>query len=108
MFPDPSVLAAAMPDLTVFQYSIVDNIFSMTVATMGAAAIFLFPLAIDSVDAKYRPALLISGLVVSIACYHYFMIRHSWQGAYELSAREWLHRHWCLRLTTFTATPTGS
>ena len=31
-----------MPDLSVFQYNIVDNIFSMTVATMGAAALFFF------------------------------------------------------------------
>jgi bacteriorhodopsin len=78
------MLAAAMPDLSVFQYSIVDNIFSMTVATMGAAAIFLF-LSRSSVDEAYRPALMVSGLVVTIACYHYFMIRHSWQDAYALS-----------------------
>lgn len=84
MLPELVPLAAAMPDLSVFQYSLVDNIFSMTVATMGAAAIFLF-LSRSSVNPEYRPALLISGIVVSIACYHYFMIRHSWQGAYELS-----------------------
>jgi bacteriorhodopsin len=78
------MLAAAMPDLSVFQYSIVDNIFSMTVATMGAAAIFLF-LSRSSVDEAYRPALMVSGLVVTIACYHYFMIRHSWQDAYALA-----------------------
>jgi len=77
-------LLGAMPDLSVFQYNIVDNIFSMTVATMGAAALFLF-LSRSSVDEEYRPALLISGLVVTIACYHYFMIRHSWQGAYTLT-----------------------
>jgi len=82
MFPD---LLGAMPDLTVFQYNIVDNIFSMTVATMGAAALFLF-LSRSSVDEEYRPALMISGLVVTIACYHYFMIRHSWQDAYALTA----------------------
>jgi hypothetical protein len=35
----PSIFGA-MPDLSVFQYSTVDNIFSMTVATMGAAALF--------------------------------------------------------------------
>ena len=84
MFHLPMVLAAKMPDLTVVQYSTVDNIFSMTVATMGAAAIFLF-LSRSMVDAAYRPALMVSGLVVTIACYHYFMIRHSWQDAYALS-----------------------
>lgn len=78
------LLAAGMPDLSVLQYTIVDNIFSMTVATMGAAAIFLF-LSRSSVDEAYRPALMVSGLVVTIACYHYFMIRHSWAGAYELA-----------------------
>jgi len=36
------LMGSAMPDLSVFQYSIVDNMFSMTVAAMGAAAIFLF------------------------------------------------------------------
>ena len=77
-------LGSAMPDLSVFQYSIVDNMFSMTVAAMGAAAIFLF-LSRPSVDEVYRPALVISGLVVTIAAYHYFMIRHSWQGAYTLT-----------------------
>ncbi len=84
MFESMSLLAAGMPDLSVFQYSAVDNIFSMTVATMGAAAIFLF-LSRSSVDEAYRPALMVSGLVVTIACYHYFMIRHSWQDAFVLS-----------------------
>ncbi len=56
----------------------------MTVATMGAAALFLF-LSRSSVDEAYRPALMVSGLVVTIACYHYFMIRHSWQDAYVLA-----------------------
>jgi len=78
------LLAAGMPDLSVLQYTIVDNIFSMTVATMGAAAIFLF-LSRSSVDEAYRPALMVSGLVVTIACYHYFMIRNSWAGAYTLA-----------------------
>jgi bacteriorhodopsin len=73
-----------MPELSVFQFSLVDNIFSMTVATMGAAAIFFF-LSRSSVDPEYRPALMVSGLVVTIACYHYFMIRHSWEDAYQLA-----------------------
>jgi len=83
MLESVPLLTAAMPDLTVFQYSIVDNIFSMTVATMGAAALFLF-FSRANVDEDYRPALMISGLVCTIACYHYFMIRHSWQDAYAM------------------------
>jgi len=78
------ILAATMPNLSIFQYNAVDNIFSMTVATMGAAALFLF-LSRANVDAEYRPALTVSGLVVAIACYHYFMIRHSWHDAYRLA-----------------------
>jgi len=77
------LILATMPSLSVFQYNVVDNIFSLTVATMGATAIFLF-LSRSMVDEPYRPALLISGLVVTIACYHYFMIRHSWSSAYML------------------------
>ena len=74
-------LFGASQGLSLFQYSLVDNVFSMTVATMGAAALFFF-LARSSIAPKYRPALLVSGIVVTIACYHYFMIRQSWQGAY--------------------------
>lgn len=74
---------ASMPQLSVFQYSLVDNIFSMTVATMGAAALFFF-MARSTVGAAYRPALTVSGIVVAIACYHYFMIRHSWNAAFVL------------------------
>jgi len=83
MFESVSLLGA-VPDLTVLQYSLVDNIFSMTVATMGAAALFFF-MARSTVGMAYRPALMVSGIVVAIACYHYFMIRHSWQDAYTLS-----------------------
>jgi len=71
----------SLPTLELNQFNIVDNVFSMTVATMGAAALFFF-FARTSVAPKYRPALLVSGIVVSIACYHYFMIRMSWQNAY--------------------------
>jgi bacteriorhodopsin len=86
----PPITAAGCPlmslfgvtqSLSLFQYNLVDNMFSMTVATMGAAALFFFA-ARSSVAPKFRPALLVSGIVVAIACYHYFMIRLSWQGAY--------------------------
>jgi bacteriorhodopsin len=72
---------ASLPELTPFQFNIVDNMFSLTVAAMGAAALFFFN-ARALVAPKFRPALMVSGLVVAIACYHYFMIRSSWQGAY--------------------------
>ncbi|VTS02310.1 bacteriorhodopsin-like [Tuwongella immobilis] len=75
------MLLGSLPQLSAFQFNIVDNMFSLTVATMGAAAIFFFA-ARSLVAPKYRPALMVSGLVVAIACYHYFMIRLSWQSAF--------------------------
>jgi len=89
MFGSTPLILAAMPSLSVFQYNLVDNMFSLTVASMGAAAIFLF-LSRSMVDEPYRPALMISGLVVTIACYHYFMIRHSWQSAYMLKGESYV------------------
>ena len=77
-------LFANVPLLDLFQYNVVNNVFSFTVAAMGAAALFLFN-SRSQVAPRFRPALLVSGLVVSIACYHYFMIRHSWEGAYEFA-----------------------
>ena len=38
MLDSVCVLGASMPDLSIFQYNAVDNIFSMTVATMAVAA----------------------------------------------------------------------
>ena len=58
MFHLVPTMLGAMPDLSVFQFNVVDNIFSMTVATMGAAALFLF-MSRSSVDEEYRPALMI-------------------------------------------------
>ncbi len=77
-------LFALLPSLDLNQFNIVDNVFSMTVATMGAASLFFFA-ARSSVAPKYRPALLVSGIVVAIAAYHYFMIRQSWQAAFTFT-----------------------
>jgi len=71
------------PTLSMGQYSLVTNLMSLTVATMGAAALFFF-LSRQSVAAKYRVALTVSGLVVAIACYHYFRILESFTAAYQL------------------------
>lgn len=71
------------PTLSMNQYSLVTNLMSLTVATMGAAAIFFF-LSRQSVAEKYRLALTVSGLVVTIACYHYFRILESFSAAYTL------------------------
>ncbi len=71
-------------ELSVAQFSTVSNMFSFTIATMGAAALFFF-LSRSSIAPKYRPALMVSGLVVSIACYHYVRIYNSWEAAYTLT-----------------------
>jgi len=74
-----------MTELTAAQFSLVYNIFSFTIASMGAA--FIFFLAIKSqVAPKYRGALVISSIVVAIACYHYLRIFNSWNEAFTLAA----------------------
>ena len=73
-----------MEMLTLGQYDLVTNLMSLTIAAMGAAAIF-FLLSRDQVAPALRPALLISGIVVAIACYHYFRIHASWVAAYEFT-----------------------
>ena len=62
-------------------FSLVYNMLSLTVAAMGAATVFFF-LSRGSVLPKYRPALIVSGLVTLIACYHYARIFLSWDAAY--------------------------
>ncbi len=73
-----------LPVLTITQYSLVFNALSFTIAAMGGSFVF-FLLSRSQVAKKYRPALLISAVVVAIAGYHYFRISGSWSGAYALS-----------------------
>ncbi len=81
MEPTTMSAAAALPILTPGQFSLVYNSFSFAVASMGAAFIF-FTLSRPYIGEKYRPAMLISALVVAIAAYHYFRIFNSWEEAY--------------------------
>ncbi|WP_424952558.1 bacteriorhodopsin-like [Deinococcus sp.] len=69
--------------LTTGQFSAVYNFFSFAIAAMGASAIFFF-MSRSEVGPKYRIAMLVSGLVVSIAGYHYLRIFNSWDAAYTL------------------------
>ncbi|MEM6552842.1 MAG: bacteriorhodopsin-like [Planctomycetota bacterium] len=57
---------------------------SLTVATMGAATLFFF--FSPRVNQKYRAAMIVTGLVTAIACYHYFQIRDSFGAAFVLGA----------------------
>jgi bacteriorhodopsin len=65
------------------QYSFVYNAFSLTIAAMGAATVFLF-LSRSQVSTRYKSAITVSGLVCLIACYHYFRIFNSWDEAYSV------------------------
>lgn len=71
-------------ELTQLEFNIVYNVLSFVIATMGAAAIYFF-LSQNQVERDYKPALVYAGLVVAIACYHYFRLFNSWNEAYELS-----------------------
>jgi bacteriorhodopsin len=70
--------------LTSGQFFLVYQLFSITIATMGAAFIF-FVLGRQNLSEKYRTAMLVSALVVAVACYHYFRIFNSWNEAYALA-----------------------
>lgn len=71
-----------MPDLSLFGYNVVYNLLSLTVATMGAATIFFF--FAPRVAQKYRPAMVVTGLVTAIAMYHYWQIRGSFESSFTL------------------------
>jgi len=70
-------------ELTVKQFDTVSGFFSLTIAAMGGAAIYFF-MTKSSVSPKYRSAITTSGVLLSIATYHYFRIYASWHEAYAL------------------------
>ncbi len=73
-----------MPDLSFAQYQLVYNALSLAIAAMLGSFVF-FVLARGQLSAKYRPALVMSALVVGIAGYHYLRIFNSWSEAYVLT-----------------------
>jgi bacteriorhodopsin len=74
---------AAPAELTSGQFGLVYQLLSISIATMGASFIF-FIYGRVHLSAKYQPAMLVSALVVAVACYHYFRILESWDAAYVL------------------------
>ena len=76
-------ILGSLPSLTHFQYQLVDQVFLYSALSFAAASLFFFTMR-KSVGANYRPVIVIFGVVVSIACYHYTMIRKGWQNAFEL------------------------
>jgi len=73
-----------MQDLTIGQFELVGNFFSFTIAAMAAATAF-FWLNRSQVSRKYRPAVVITGLVTFIALYHYVRIYESWTSAFVIT-----------------------
>lgn len=72
-----------METLSIGQFDLVYNAFSLCIACMGACALFLVA-GRQQVAPEYRPALLVSAVVVAVACYHYVRIFSSWGHAYML------------------------
>ena len=70
-------------ELSVANFDVVADFFSFTIAALGGGALFFF-MSRSSVSPKYRSALTTSGVLLSIACYHYFRIYNSWHEAYAL------------------------
>ncbi|MCJ8276585.1 MAG: xanthorhodopsin, partial [Bdellovibrionales bacterium] len=66
-----------MVELSIGQYNLVYNMLSFAIAAMFASFVF-FIASRSQVAPKYRPALLITSLVVLIAGYHYWRIFGSW------------------------------
>lgn len=75
--------ASTVQSLTPSQFNLVYNAFSFAIAAMFSATLF-FLNAQAQVGEKYRMALLVSAIVVSIAGYHYYRIFNSWDEAYSL------------------------
>lgn len=72
-----------MPTLSFGQYELVYNMLSLAIAAMLASFIF-FIVSRSELSAKYRPAMIMSSLVVAVAGYHYVRIFESWREAYML------------------------
>jgi bacteriorhodopsin len=74
-----------LPELTAGQFDLVYNMLSLAIAAMLASFAF-FVMARQQLTTKYRPAMIMSSLVVGIAAYHYWRIFNSWEAAYEMTA----------------------
>ena len=67
-------------DLSQFQIDLVGGAFSLTFAVFLGSALFFF-LSRRDISLQYRSAVTISGVIVTIAGYHYFRILSSFEAA---------------------------
>ena len=72
-----------MIQLTVDQFSLVANAFSLTVGTLGIATAFFF-LQRNEVAPRYRVTVTILGLVTMIATYNYVRLLEQWNSAFTV------------------------
>lgn len=70
--------------LTLGQYQLVLNLFSMTIAAFLGGFIYLIGMR-SQVARRFRPALLVSAVVLAIAGYHYVRIYGSFEAAFALN-----------------------
>jgi bacteriorhodopsin len=73
-----------LPELSTGEFELVYNMLSLAIAAMFGSFVF-FIVARNQLTHKYRPALIMSSLVVGIAGYHYWRIFNSWDAAYTLA-----------------------
>ncbi len=70
-------------ELSVGQYQIVYNVFSLAIAAMLASFVFFVSVR-QQLSPSFRPAMIMCSLVVVIAGYHYLRIFHNWGEAFRL------------------------
>lgn len=70
--------------LTFGQYELVLNAFSLVIAAFIGTTVWLLGMR-EQVAKPFRPALLVSAVVLIIAGYHYFRIYGSWEAAFTVS-----------------------
>jgi len=73
-----------LPTLSHGEFELVYNMLSLAIAAMFGSFVF-FVIARNQLTHKYRPALIMSSLVVGIAGYHYWRIFNSWDAAFTLA-----------------------
>lgn len=73
-----------LPTLSAVEFELVYNMLSLAIAAMLGSFAF-FVMSRQQLAPRFRPAMIMSSLVVGIAGYHYWRIFGSWHDAYTLT-----------------------
>jgi len=73
-----------LPTLSLDTFLVIENFFSLVFATFFGAALYFF-FSRNELRRQYRGAVTTSGVVLSIAAYHYFRIFESFKDAYVIT-----------------------